>query len=255
MFLLSSRGLLAYYHSNAGRFLGFLEILEFGIPYILDHGDVPLHNVVDLSYKVRWVLSDLMVLYFTIRASHGDVDMDDRYVLPNVFDNVRLALYIAYRLYCSVREYCFAMELDRHLPEVPHHSREVDWLYDNYACWRDLMAESYGGKHASVSAMRCANLDHEDVQVMSESRNRLERIMADAQINGIPVRHLLCPVNYSTSVWPMVRHMVELELRMRMKDNGQLGDTEIAPWHRDVDYVVPPSTVHVLTPRRLGDIV
>ena len=257
MFLLTTLGLQAFYPSHASRFHGFLEVMEMGIPYMVDDGDINLSVLGNLSHKVRGMLSDLMVLYFTIRASHGQIDLDTEMgdALHHMFDNVRLAMYIAFRLYNSVRDYCVLANYERRLPRLPHHSHEENWLYDNYVAWRELMEESYSGASAAVSVMRHSKLDAQDVQCICFSRSRLERIMSNAQFGDMPVRHMLRPINYSTAVYPMVRRLVALELRMRMNDKGELGETDVAPWHTEDSFVIPPSAATFLLARRVGEHV
>lgn len=254
MFLLTSWGLQAFYPSQANRFHGFLELFERGVPIIV--GDEYDEQILgDLSRKVKGVLSDLMVLYFTLRASRGDIHLEaDVYdALEQMFDNIRLALYIAFRLYTAVREELDGDdEIDVVMPAVPHHARENDWLYDNYCGWRELMDESYSGRSIAVEVMRQCVLDPQDVQCMCYSRARLEQIMSDAQFNGIPVCHLLRPINYATAVYPTVRRMVELELRMRTNNRGVFGETEIAPWHSEAIFAVPPSAATFVLERRDG---
>lgn len=256
MFLLTRKGLQAVYPSHAYRFSGFLEVMEKGALMIAGE-EVDWNVMVDIKHKVQGMLSDLMVLYFMIRACHGEMDFTPLHpsTLERMYDNLRISLYICYRLYACVYDACALLAVDVTLPAIPHHSREVDWLYDHYVMWRELMSESYGGDLTSLSVMRSNPLDVEDISSMCNSGDRLQRIMSASHIDGIPVRHLLRPVNYTTSVWPTVRRMVALELRMRMNDKGEMGETHIASWHHDSMYAVPPRAATFLLANRSGDHV
>ncbi len=258
MFLLTRKGLQVVYPSHPSRFEGFLEIMERGANVIGD--DEPNEDIImDIRHKVRGMLSDLMILYFMIRACRGEMQIVSLSpcVLERVYDNLRLALYISFRIYESVFNYYYLSTEndDDFLPLVPHHDHESDWLYDHYVMWRELMSESYGGDLMSLSVMRTNPLDGQDIACMCDSHSRLQRIMSDAQIDGTPVRHLLRPINYATAVWPTVRRMVALELRMRMNEKGEFGDTHIATWHHDGMYAIPPNAATILLAHRTGDHV
>lgn len=252
MILLTYDGLQAFYPSHPSRFMGYLELFELAAPYIDDNYDLNISFLRDVVRKIRGILSDLMVLYYTFRMTRLHEKNQEH---ADVFDNIRLAVYIAYRLYSAVTRICSMEGVLHDLPLLPHESREAHWLYDHYVAWRDLMAESFGGNAEAVQAMTNAHIDETDFAVMSHSRIHLDRVMGIAQIHGMPISHMVRPVNFTTAVYPQVRRMVALELRMRMNNLGQLGHTEIAPWHHDSLFVTPPSAANFVLARRVGDHV
>jgi hypothetical protein len=253
MFLLTSHGLQAYYPSHPHRFAGYLDEFEQGVPYMLHDGEINLSTFEDLLHKVRGIQSDLMVLYFTLRVVRMEMKYEDDFAAT--FDNVRLALYFSFRMYRSVRDFCIVANVEHGLPDVPHHNRESDWLYEHYAAWLDLMVESLGGYTEAVIVLRNCLLDEQDLNVMHSSGPRLDRLMQEAQIGGVPVRHIFRPINFATTVYPTICRMVSLELRMRMNDKGEMGKTKIASWQDKSLYVTPPSSVTTLLARRIGDHV
>lgn len=254
MFLLTPSGLQSVYPSHPSRFHGFLEVMECGVPFLLGGGECNQLDLHDLALKVKWMLGDLMVLYFTIRACHGNLclDCEESDFLSSVFDNVRLSVHIMFRLYRVLSDRAI-VACSASLMIVPDYSREGDWLYDNYSMWTRLMSESYGGESAAVSVMQLSILDPQDLSCMFHSRTRLDRIMTDAQLDTTPVRHMLRPLNDRVMA-PFLRRMVSLEVRMRTNAKGEFGLTEIAPWHAAEMYVIPPRLSPLLS-RRTGDSV